>query len=150
MLVVGAWSRSAYIYELSNAFVYDLLYTTADADAGEVCVSGDGSTVGVTSTTGSGARIFVRDGNAFQQRGSSFTGYSSRRSGIALNYDATIAAIGHHTWSSYRGRVSVFEWRDVGKEEKKGILSENVNRPNVCASEGLRRDVTWADVVRSK
>jgi len=38
----------------------------------------------------------------------------------------------------------------VGKEEKKGILSENVNRPNVCASEGLRRNVTWADVVRSK
>jgi len=38
----------------------------------------------------------------------------------------------------------------VLEKKKKGILSENVNRPNVCASEGLRRNVTWADVVRSK
>ena len=35
------------------------------------------------------------------------------------------------------------------EKKKKGILSENIKRPNVCASEGLRRDVTWADVVRS-
>ena len=36
------------------------------------------------------------------------------------------------------------------EKKKKGILGENINRPNVCASEGLRRNATWADVVRSK
>ena len=37
----------------------------------------------------------------------------------------------------------------VGNEEKV-ILRENVKRPVACASEGSKKNVTWADVVRSK
>jgi len=100
-----------YIYEFNNVTSkYVLFHATADIDAVEVCVSGDGNTVGVTSS--SGARIFVRDGNAFQQRGSTFTGYADDWSGIALSYDGNIVAIGHRDWFSYRGRVGVFQWRD--------------------------------------
>jgi len=111
-LVVGAWSRSVYIYDYNNVTsLYDLFHATADVDALEVCVSGDGSTVGVTSN--SGASIFVRDGNGFQQRGPTFTDYGSEWSGIALSYDGSIVAIGQYRWSSYSGRVGVFQWRDA-------------------------------------
>jgi len=90
-----------------------LLHTTTDVDAAEVCVSGDGNAVGVTSASSSiGAMIFVKDGNGFQERGPTFTGYGSEWSGIALNYYGTIAAIGHRTWSSDIGRAGVFQWRD--------------------------------------
>jgi len=114
-LVVGASSRSVYIYDYNNVTsVYDLIHTTADVDAHEVCVSGDGSTVGVaTSSSSVGARIFVRDGDGFQQRGPTFTNYGSYRGGIALSYDGSIVAIGHAYWSFGRGRVGVFQWRDV-------------------------------------
>ncbi len=110
-LVVGALYGAVYIYDYNNVTsVYDLFNTTAPFDTREVCVSGDGSTVGATS--GNGARIFVRDGYGFQQRGPTFTGYGKGWSGIALNYNGNIVAIGHHAWSSYRGRVGVFQWRD--------------------------------------
>ena len=89
-------------------------HTTADVDAVEVCISGDGSTVGVasSSSSGIGASIFVRDGNAFQKRGDTFTGYGSDWSGIALSYNGTIVDMGDRVWSSGRGRVGVFQWRD--------------------------------------
>jgi len=114
-LVVGARDRSVYIYDYNNVTsVYDLIHTAADVDAREVCVSGDGSTVGVTATSTSvGASIFVRDGDGFQQRGPTFTGYGSYWSGIALSYDGSIVAIGDRGWSSRRGRVGVFQWRDA-------------------------------------
>ena len=49
-LVVGALYRSVYIYDYNNVTsLYDWIHTTADVDAREVCVSGDGSTVGVAS-----------------------------------------------------------------------------------------------------
>ena len=115
-LVVSALSRAVYIYELSNVTsVYDLLHTTADVNAAEVCISGDGSAIGVMSTSwssSSGAMIFVRDGNGFQQQGRTFANYGKPYSGIALSYDGTIAAIGDQYWSNNRGRVGVFQWRD--------------------------------------
>ncbi len=114
MLVVGAYGKAVYMYELSNiTSAYDLLHTTTDIYAAEVCVSGDGSVVGVTSWSSNGARIFVRDGDRFQQRGPTFSdGYGGYESGIALNYFGTIVAIGDRYWSSKRGRVGVFQWTD--------------------------------------
>ena len=110
LLVVGARDWAVYMYELSNITSdYNWLFTTDFVNAAEVCVSGDGSTVGVTSWS-IGARIFVRNGNRFKQRGSAFNGFGSHWSGIALNYNGTIAAIGDRYWSSRRGRVGVFQW----------------------------------------
>ena len=49
-LVVGALDRRVYIYDYNNVTsVYDLFNSTADVNAAGVCVSGDGSTVSVTS-----------------------------------------------------------------------------------------------------
>ena len=114
MMVVGSYGKAVYMYELSNiTSVYDLLHTTADIYAAEVCVSGDGSVVGVTSWSSNGAKLFVRDGDGFQQRGPTFSGgYGGYESGIALNYFGTIVAIGDRYWSSRRGRVGVFVWTD--------------------------------------
>ena len=110
-LAVSALYRSVYIYELSDVTSkYYLLHATADIDATDVCVSGDGSTVGISAN--GGARIFVRDGNAFQQRGPTLNFYGRSWSGIALSYNGTIAAIGDYSWYSYRGRMGVFQWRD--------------------------------------
>ena len=73
-LAIGALHGAVYIYDFNNDnSTYEKFHTTADVDAFEVCISGDGSTVGVTTTSGSGASIFVRNGNGFQQRGDTFT-----------------------------------------------------------------------------
>ena len=113
-LAIGAASGPVYIYEFNNVTsLYGLLHTTADINAREVCLSGDGNTVGVTSLYSSrGTMIFVRDGDGFQQRGLTFTGYGGDDSGIALSYDGSIVAIGDRRWSSSRGRVVMFQWRD--------------------------------------
>ena len=113
-LAVSALYYAVYFYELSNITDrYELLDATAIIQAREVSVSGDGSTVGVTSTFVSrGARIFARIGNVFQQRGSTFSGYGYV-SGIALNYNGTIAAIGQRNWATSRGRVGVFQLTDA-------------------------------------
>ena len=115
MLGIGAYTGPAYMYEFSNtSSLYESIYTTSIVDVTEVSVSGDGSTFGVTFTTGwtKYARIFGRVGAGFQQRGSPINGYGRWRSGIALNYDGTIAAIGDRAWSLSRGRFGVFQWRD--------------------------------------
>jgi len=113
-LAVSTHQSVVHMYELSNnTYLYELVYTTPDINAWEVSVSGDGSTVGVTSDTSSiGAMFFYRNGNGFQQRGSIFFDYGTWESGIALNYDGTIAAIGDRSWSTSTGRVGVFQ--DVG------------------------------------
>ena len=124
MLAITTHRRVVYMYELSNStFLYDLVYTTPDINAWEVSVSGDGSTVGVTTDTSSiGAMFFYRSGDEFKQRGSIFFDYGTWESGIALNYDGTIAAIGDRRWSTYTGRVSVFqavglgEWIQMGAD----------------------------------
>lgn len=111
-LAIGAIGSAVYIYDFNNVTSkYDLFYTAANVYAAEVCVSGDGSTVGVASSSNSGigARIFVRNGTEFQQRGDILTGYLS--SGIALSYNGTIVAIGHSTWNQRLGRVGMFQWR---------------------------------------
>jgi len=115
-LTVGSLYNDVRMYEFSNSsFSYALLYTTDRIFAAEVSVSGDGKIVGVTSTTSSsGARIFERIGDEFQQKGSAFTDYGRYRSGIALNYFGTIVIIGDRNWSSGRGRVGVFQWKDDG------------------------------------
>ena len=113
MLVVGTLTAAGfgdvYMYELSNSsFLYTFLATTGNIQAYEVSVSGDGSTVGVT--TFYAVRIFVRIGNIFEERGyKSGYGYFDE---IALNYNGTIAAIGDPEWSNSRGRVSVFQLKD--------------------------------------
>jgi len=113
MLVVGTLTAAGfgdvYMYELSNSsFLYTFLATTGNIQAYEVSVSGDGSTVGVT--TFYAVRIFVRIGNIFEERGyKSGYGYFDE---IALNYNGTIAAIGDPAWSNSRGRVSVFQLKD--------------------------------------
>ena len=108
VLAVSAWQRAVYMYALSNiTSVYELLHTTGDINAYEVSVSGDGSAVGVTSS--SGAKIFVRSGDEFKQQGPTFAGYGGIWSGIALNYQGTIAAIGDRSWSSTSGRVGAFQ-----------------------------------------
>jgi len=112
-LVVSTADGAVSIFQLSNVTSeYELIHTTADINAAEVCVSGDGSAFGVTSGGSSnGARIFVRGGERFQQRGPTFTGYGRYRGGIALNYNGTIVAIGDRL-SNRRGRVGAFQWRD--------------------------------------
>ena len=113
-LAVGAAFNSVYIYDYNNVTsVYDWFHTTANFYIWEVRVSGDGSTFGVTSRDSVGARIFVRDAHGFQQRGDTITSYGSYDSGIALSYDGKIAAIGQRNWSSWTGRVGVFQWRDA-------------------------------------
>jgi len=115
MLGIGAYTGPAYMYEFSNtSSLYESIYTTSIVDVTEVSVSGDGSTFGVTFTTGwtKYARIFGRVGAGFQELGSPINGYGTWRSGIALNYDGTIAAIGDRAWSSSRGRFGVFQWTD--------------------------------------
>jgi len=110
-LAISAIYLSGYIYELPDVTsIYDLFHTTANFYAWEVCVSSDGSTVGITSNNG--AMIFVRNGNTFQHRGPTLNDYGGYWSDIALNYNGTIAAIGDSTWSSNRGRMGVFQWRD--------------------------------------
>lgn len=116
---------AVFIYELSSiASVYHihLLDTIYCDDVYEVSVSGDGRAVGTMSSKSSAsyAWVLIRVGNGFQQRGSTFTGYGSYYSGIALNYYATIVAIGDDNYdydgSNDRhdmGRVSVFQWADV-------------------------------------
>jgi len=113
-LVVSTHQGVVYMYGLSNnTYHYDLVYTTPDINAWEVSISGDGNTVGVTSDTSSiGAMFFYRNGGGFRQRGSIFFDYGTWESGIALNYDGTIAAIGDRRWSTNTGRVGVFQ--DVG------------------------------------
>ncbi len=112
-LAITEANGAMYIYDYNYVTsVYDMINATADIDAAEVCVSGDGSTVGITSHTNVGATIFVRNGDAFQQRGSTFTDYGRRDSGIALSYNGTIVAIGDRHWDSSRGRVGVFQWSD--------------------------------------
>ena len=118
-LAVGARLHAVFIYALNDInSEYDLLHTTADVNAFEVCVSGDGSAVGLTTTATSyfqavGARIFVRNGDGFQQRGPTFTDYGTgSQGGIALNYDGTIVAVGDNDWVHSDGRVGVFQWRD--------------------------------------
>ena len=112
-LVVGVFKRAVYIYEFNNdTSVYDLFHSKYDIDAQEVCVSGDGRTIGVTpESTSIGARIFVKEGDGIQQRGLTFSGYGSAYSGISLSYNGTIVAIGDHDWSSRRGRLGMFQWK---------------------------------------
>ena len=111
-LAVGSYKGAVRLYELSSSSSsYALLHTTDDIDACEVSVSGNGSVVGVTSTSSSnGASVYARFGNSFKQQGSTFPNYGSS-SGIALNYNATIVIIGDTYWSSGRGRAGVFMWK---------------------------------------
>ncbi len=113
-LVVGDYYRAVYIYDFNNVTsVYDLFHTITGVRAREVCVSGDGSTIGFGIWNNLGAMIFVRNGDGFEQRGPTFTGgYGEGDSGIALNYGGTIAALGQYYWDDNRGRVGVFQWRD--------------------------------------
>ena len=121
-LAVG--SGSVYIYDLNNVTgVYDLFHTTDDVRAHEVSLSGDGMVVGVTSGSYSGARIYERIGNVFQQRGTDIFGYGFD-SGIDLNYNGTVVIVGDHYWSSDDGninggsigRAAVFQWRGENGE----------------------------------
>jgi len=115
---------SVYMYELSNiTFLYELVHTIDDLNGPKkVSVSGDGMVVGVTSSSFSsssfGSRIFERIGDIFQQRGTDISDYGYE-SGIALNYDGTIAIVGDYSWPSlnYIGRAAVFQWRDDNEEE---------------------------------
>ena len=125
ILAVSARRYAVFIYELSSiASVYHihLLDTIYCDDVYEVSVSGNGRVLGIMSSKSSPsyAWVLIRVGNGFQQRGSTFTGYGSYFSGIALNYDATIVAIGDDNYDydgshdPYdMGRVSVFQWTDV-------------------------------------
>ena len=112
-MAVAAFAGAVYMYTFSNITSnYNLFHTTPDVDAHIVCISGDGSTFGVTPTSNIGARIFVRNDNGFQQRGNTFTDFGGQYSGVALNYNGTIAAIADVYWSNSRGRVSLFQWTD--------------------------------------
>jgi len=121
MLIISKSFGPVYMYELSSSsFLYELVHTTNDISANEVSVSGDGMVVGVTSGFSSiGTRIFERIGDGFQQRGADISGYG-RSSGIALNYNGSIAIVGDHRWGSNTvwniGRAGVFQWRDVNED----------------------------------
>lgn len=79
-------------------------------------MSGDGKVVGVTLTGGDkGARIFEKNGARFQQRGSDFTVYGFK-GGIALNYNGGIVIIGDSSYSPYRDRAGVFQWKDENND----------------------------------
>ena len=114
-LVIGARYKSVYIYDYNTGTnKYGLTQTIpADVNSAEVCVSGDGSTIGFTAYSSTvGSKVYKRINNVFQQRGETFFSYGSSSSGIALNYNGTIVAIGDRTWASNQGRVGVFQWRD--------------------------------------
>ena len=119
LLTVISSGGSVYMYQLSkSSFLYELLYFTDDIYAGEVCVSGDGMVVGVTtlqvpsSNNTTGVRIFERVGDVFQERNTDILNYGYSSGGIALNYEGTIAVIGDYAWSTFEGRAAVFQWRD--------------------------------------
>ena len=115
-LVIGAYDRSAYIYDFDHSNKkYGLLNATY-MNAWQVSVSGDGNTVGVTSKVwSSGAKIFVKDGAGFQERGIFPSGYG-QQSGIALNEHGNIAVVGDYDWSYGKGRVGVFQKPDDNGE----------------------------------
>jgi hypothetical protein len=54
-----------------------------------------------------------------------------------------------HISSLYDQSEQSLDQERVGNDEK-GILRENNKGPNDCASEGSRRNVTWAEVVKGK
>ena len=118
MLAIGGMAGALHMYELSNVTsIYELLHTIDDVGSWEVSVSGDGMVVGVTSYLSSiGTRIFERIGDVFQQRGADISGYGYE-SGIALNYDGSIAIVGDRYWNSDNtGRAAVFQWRDDNED----------------------------------
>eukprot|EP00815_Leptocylindrus_aporus_P012785 CAMPEP_0116060640 /NCGR_PEP_ID=MMETSP0322-20121206/6543_1 /TAXON_ID=163516 /ORGANISM="Leptocylindrus danicus var. apora, Strain B651" /LENGTH=111 /DNA_ID=CAMNT_0003545313 /DNA_START=653 /DNA_END=984 /DNA_ORIENTATION=- len=58
-LVIASFN-DVYIYHYNNATsVYDSFYNITNVNAAEVCVSGDGSTFGITTNNYDGGRIFV-------------------------------------------------------------------------------------------
>ena len=103
MLAITENGGAVYMYEYSNiTFLYELFHTINDISAREVSVSGDGMAVGVM--TSSGAKIYEKIGDGFQQRGADVSDNSS--SGIALNYDGFIVIVGD----------GVFQWKDNNED----------------------------------
>ncbi len=115
MLTVGSSHDSVSMFELSDStFLYELFHTIDDINTYKVAISGDGMVIGVTSRNSSiGARIFERIDDGFQQRGTDILGYGYY-SGIAMNYDGTIAIVGDYAWpnSTRIGRAAVFQLTD--------------------------------------
>ncbi len=54
-----------------------------------------------------------------------------------------------HISSLYDQSEQTLAQERVGKGEN-GILRENSKRPNVCASDGSKKNATWAEIVKSK
>ena len=116
-LAIASLYSNVYIYNKSGND-YILLEITGDdgIQAFEVAVSGDGNTVAVTTSSENDEKpyhtafFFFKNNNKFERRGNTFKNYGFQ-SGIALNYDGTIAAVGQRNHDSRRGVVLVHKWR---------------------------------------
>jgi len=122
ILTIVSYHVAVHMFEYSTESKQYELIDTKEYYAGEVAVSPDGMVVGIAAGNSSseepnysGARIFERSGTGFQQRGGDFSEYGRFYSGIDLNYDGSVVIIGDRAWSSGRGRVGVFQWKENGE-----------------------------------